>query len=425
MPIPNLLNFQDGNVLINPKFIDFNEFTNWSPQRQIEVIYKLVKDSIYWNSNFTEEKIEKSMQWFNWAYWLAKLKFQDIKRNTGWRYFDHLINVMQYVVINSKNPTIKKTIIAICHDLIEDTDISFWTLREVFWTHIALWVLLISKSPIRNYVISKWTKNLNEEEKEKIIKSWVKNNWRFISKIYLEKKYNSPEEITTEEIEAENLFLKSINDFQLFEMIELCWILNFKWIISDEFYQKETYEPEKVTPEEKWAKELYKKLDKKYKDLRNAEYFSHMLSENLDSPQIYNEEMHKNTPCLNKFYNHALSVRMSPNLKIKIRLSENEIKQICLDAIEVKFWDRIDNLKSTEIYTINSKENIAKAKRKIAETKKYFYEISKEFDYIMWTKFNLIIKNEVEKLENFIKNNNINNTVLSTKNSASNAIKKP
>ena len=108
MPIPELIQFEEWKVLINQKFIDFNEFVNWSPERQIEVLYKLAKDCIYWNSNFSDEKIEKSMQWFNWAYWLAKLKFQDIKRNTWWRYFDHLINVMQYVVTNSKNPTIKK-----------------------------------------------------------------------------------------------------------------------------------------------------------------------------------------------------------------------------------------------------------------------------------------------------------------------------
>lgn len=408
MPVPKLIQFEEWRVSINQKFIDFNEFINWSPERQIEVLYKLAKNCIYWNSNFSEEKIEKSMQWFNWAYWLAKLKFQDIKRNTWWRYFDHLISVMQYVLTNSKNPTIKKTIIAICHDLIEDTDISFWTLKEIFWTHIALWVLLISKSPIRNYINSRWEKILNDEEISKIINSKIINNWRFISKKYLEKKYNSPENVTEEEKEAENLFIKSLNDFQLFELIDYSWILNYKWIISDEFYQKETYEPEKVTPEEKWAKEIYKKLDKKYKDLRNADYFSHMLSENSDFPQIHNEKINEKTPCLNKFYNHALSIRMSPNLKI--RLTEAEIKNICLDAIEVKFYDRIDNLKSTEVYTTFSKDNIIKAKRKIEETKKYFYKISKEFDYIIWTNFYWIISDEVEKLEEFIKNNNIENT---------------
>lgn len=408
MPVPKLIQFEEWRGSINQKFIDFNEFINWSPERQIEVLYKLAKNCIYWNSNFSEEKIEKSMQWFNWAYWLAKLKFQDIKRNTWWRYFDHLISVMQYVLTNSKNPTIKKTIIAICHDLIEDTDISFWTLKEIFWTHIALWVLLISKSPIRNYISSRWEKILNDEEIGKIINSKIIDNWRFISKKYLEKKYNSPENVTEEEKEAENLFIKSLNDFQLFELIDYSWILNYKWIISNEFYQKETYEPEKVTPEEKWAKEIYKKLDKKYKDLRNADYFSHMLSENSDFPQIHNEKINEKTHCLNKFYNHALSIRMSPNLKI--RLTEAEIKNICLDAIEVKFYDRIDNLKSTEVYTTFSKDNIIKAKRKIEETKKYFYKISKEFDYIIWTNFYWIISDEVEKLEEFIKNNNIENT---------------
>lgn len=418
MPIPKLLQFEGTSVSLNQKFIDFNEFINWSPERQIEVLYKLVIDSIYWNSDFSEEKIEKSMQAFNWAYWLAKLKFQDIRRNTWGRYFDHLINVMQFTVFNSKNPTIKKTIIAMCHDMIEDTDISFSTLKDIFWTHIALWVLLISKSPVREYINNKWARNLNENEKEIVISSWIINSWKHLSKKYLEKKYNNSDEVTLEELEAERLFLESKNDFELFEMIENIGILNSKWLISDEYYQKETYEPEKITPEERWAKKTYEKIDKKYKDIRNADYFSHMLSEESVVCESQQEKIAKNTPCLNKFYNHALSITMSPNLRI--RLSDNELKQVCLDSIEVKFWDRIDNLKSTEIYKIYSEENIEKAKRKIEETKNYFYNIAKEFDNIMWTNFHLLISNEVEKLEEFIKeierDSNFHELYLSIKN---------
>lgn len=418
MPIPKLLQFEGTSVSLNQKFINFNEFINWSPERQIEVLYKLVIDSIYWNSDFSEEKIEKSMQAFNWAYWLAKLKFQDIKRNTGWRYFDHLINVMQFTVFNSKNPTIKKTIIAMCHDMIEDTDISFSTLKDIFWTHIALWVLLISKSPVREYINNKWSRNLNKDEKEFVINSWIISSWKYLSKKYLEKKHNKSNKITNEELEAERLFLESRNDFELFEIIQNTGILNSKWLISDEYYQKETYEPEKITPEEKWAKEIYEKIDKKYKDLRNAYYFSHMLSEEYIVCENWKEKIDENAPCLNKFYNHALSITMSPNLRIK--LNDDELRQVCLDSIEVKFWDRIDNLKSTEIYKIYSEENIEKAKRKIEETKKYFYNIAKEFDNIMWTNFYLLISNEVEKLEEFIKeierDSNFHELYLSIKN---------
>ena len=428
MPIPELIQFEEWKVLINQKFIDFNEFVNWSPERQIEVLYKLAKDCIYWNSNFSDEKIEKSMQWFNWAYWLAKLKFQDIRRNTWWRYFDHLINVMQYVVTNSKNPTIKKAIIAICHDLIEDTDISFVTLKEIFWSHIALGVLLISKNPIRNYISKRWVSNLTDDEKEIILKSWIiSSNWIFFSRKFLEKKYNKNENLTKEELNAEEIFLKSLNDFELFEIIENSWILNFKWIISDEFYQKETYELEKINVLEKWAKETYISLEKKYKDIRNADYFSHILSDNIDPKNIEQFYINVNTPCLNKFYNYAIKISSSPNLKIDLNI--DEIKQVCLDAIEVKFWDRIDNIKTTEVYSTISKNNIEKASRKLEETKKYFYQISKEFDSIMWTNFYWIISNEIEKLEEFIKNlekdKDFNIVCLSIKSWVEWTIKKP
>lgn len=349
MAIPNFLtSTENWKVGINQDFINFNEFKNWTPERQIEALRKLVKEYVYWNSVLPEKKIDKSMQAFNWAYWLAKLKFQNIKRNTWWRYFDHLIRVMQYIVKNSKTPNIKKTIMSICHDLIEDTDISFSTLKEIFWTHIALWILLISKKPIKDFINTK-------------------------------------------------------SDFDLFEDIEKSWILNFKWLLWDEFLQRKTYFPENITFEEKNAENLFEKFEKKYKYIRSVDYFSHMLSETWDIHKNYDKKISNKTPCLNNFYNHALEVASNPNLKV--RLDEDEIRNICFDALEVKFWDRIDNLETTEIYHKFNILNVKKAKRKIEETKSYFYSISKEFDEIEWTKFYEIISLKVETLEKYILDN--------------------
>jgi hypothetical protein len=66
-----------------------------------------------------------------------------------------------------------------------------------------------------------------------------------------------------------------------------------------------------------------------------------------------------------------------------LNLTNDEVKQVCFDALEVKFWDRIDNLKTAEVYEDLSEKNFEKAKRKINETKVYFYEIAKEYDAIM------------------------------------------
>lgn len=358
MPIPILTSIQDWKVSINPDFVDFNEYKNWSPERQIEVFWKLVKKYVYWNSTLPEQKIDKSMQAFNWAYWLAKLKFQNIKRNTGWRYFDHLIRVMQYLIISSKNPSIKKTIIAICHDIIEDTDITFTTLKEIFWSHIALWVLIISKNP------TKW-------------------------------------------------FIGDRNDYDLFKIIDESWILNSKWLIWDEYLQRKTYYPESITDEERFLETTYKKLERKYKQKVSLEYFSHILAEDWDVFNEVEDKINALTPCLNKFYNHALLLAYRSEFRVK--LTKDEIKGICMESLEVKFWDRIDNLRTTEIYENLDEVNINKAKRKIYETKTYFYKIVKEFDFIEWTDLYSIMSWEVQKLEEFIVSDKVRTVLLESR----------
>ncbi|MDD5770383.1 MAG: hypothetical protein PHE25_05430 [Candidatus Gracilibacteria bacterium] len=84
-----------------------------------------------------------------------------------------------------------------------------------------------------------------------------------------------------------------------------------------------------------------------------------------------------------------------------------------LDALEVKFWDRLDNLETSEIYKDFDKDgrrktqeqiekDIGKAERKITETEKYFYKIALEFDRIMKTDFSSLLCIEVAKLKNFV-----------------------
>ncbi len=398
--IPNLFSTEWGLVKINPDFVDFNEIVNWSPERQIEVFWRLVRDYIYpKDSKIPEHKVDKLMQAFNWAYWISKFKFQDIERNTWGRYFDHLIRVMKYTVASSETPTLEKTIIALLHDLIEDTNKTFSWLREDFWNYIAFGVLLISKKPIKDFLSTRDYIPLDLLQEEKLRQSSIVNDkWDFLTQEYLERKYNNPKSITQEEKEAEALFIRSKNDFELFQIVDDKWVLNEKWLVSDEIRQLQTYTPEKITFEQRFALELYEKLEKKYKDIRNAEYFSHMLSE--DDNIEYEEKIDEETPCLNKFYNHALSLVSSPNLKI--RLSKEDIKKVCLDALEVKFWDRIDNLRTTEIYQNFSYENYKKAQRKIEETQKYFYKIALEFDKLMGTNFAFAIAFEVEKLKFYI-----------------------
>lgn len=338
---PKLLDISDGRVSLNRDFIEFNEKTSWSPQRKVEVFWHMIEEYIYNNSGWSEERINKSLQAFTNAYELVKYKFQDIERNTGGRYFDHLVRVMDSVIKNTKDPSIKKTLIAICHDVIEDTDIDFYTLKSIFGTHVALGTLLISKEPIYIYLNSQ--------------------------------------------------------DLRILGSIQETGILNLKWIPSDEFLQRKSYNPDSLSTIEKEAFTQYKNLEGKYKNTRDEAYFSHIFS---DGVETHREKIDPKTPCVNKFYNHAISLLNNANIPLNI--SYSEVSQIIFDALEVKFWDRIDNLRTTEIYNHWSEKNLKKAQRKIMETKKYFFPIAQEFDMLRETPFFSILQNEVIEMEKYI-----------------------
>lgn len=398
-PFPDFLSIDSqGQITVNPKFVEFNEIKNWSIERQVETFWKQIREHIFEWSWLSEERIEKSLQAFTTAYELAKYKFQDIDRNLWGRYFDHWVRVMQYLIQSTKEPSIRKVLMAILHDILEDTNKTFWGLKEDYWVEIALGTLLISKRTIRDFLSSEWYVPLNNEQESILLSSNVVNQkWNYLSSEYLQKRFLNPENITLEEKNIEQLWIQSKNDFELLHIVDDTWVLNSKWLISDEVFHLKKYNPEKITPEQWFALELFQKISHKYKERRNKEYFSHMLP----IEKNYEHIIAPNTPALNRFFNQALSITSHPNLRI--RLSIEEIKEVALCAIEVKFWDRIDNLRTTEAYKYPTEHNIAKAKRKLQETGDYFFAIAYEFDGLKWTDFYSLLWFEVEKLKLFLK----------------------
>jgi len=318
-----------------------NNITIMSPERHIEVMYNHVKKILFEDKFYSwvlnNKEVDDLMQIFNGSYWLVKAKFQYIERNTWWRYFDHIIRVTYLMLKKSKNPTFNKTLISMNHDIIEDTDITFQSLKDILsLEQVAFWVLLISKKPF----------------------------WDFIN---------------------------NIKDYNTFQEIKNSWILNSKWFLSDAFLIELKNNPNSINNEKKEFLKQYKKLLKKYKEKKNDFFFSHM--KNYET-----------------FYQHALSL----NKDYWIYLNNKELEKIVLEALEVKYWDRIDNLQTSEIYTEFNKENLKKAKRKLKETETYFYDISKEtHPYI-----HKLIKTEIERLRTHIivkemeKNSDLVNKVL-------------
>jgi len=297
------------------------EYTPLSREIRIEKLYTKASMALFWHIKLNQTEQEK-LKFLKQSYEISRAKMYNIKRNDWTDTFDHLLRVTYYI-LESKNPTLLKVLIALNHDNLEDTDIDFNWLKVTYWIpDIALWVDIISKKPFCNFI---------EDSKIK---------W---------------------------------SDYQNFEKIEEIWILNDKWLLSDDFLTRN--QNNNTSKEEKNALSEYKILEKKYKRIRNETNFNHMLN-------------------FNTFYSHTLRQR---NI-YKLRITTDKVRLIALDALEVKYWDRIDNLKTSEIYTIFNEQTLKKARRKIKETEKYFYDISKKtHQYI-----HVLIKQEVERLRTYI-----------------------
>ncbi len=348
----NQINFYSKDKYMNSiwEFRDIYWKKKLSPERHIEVMWNEARKQIFWENTISLRE-KKLLQKFLWTYWMTKSLFQESSRNSWERYFDHLLRVAYSILYKSNKPTLRKFLIAMRHDWIEDTNKDFIWLAQDIWEDISLWVLLISKPPFADFID-------NETDK---------------------------------------------NDFNT---VKSSWILNRKWTLRDSFKVKLKWW-EKLRNREKNALKIYNQLELKYKWVRNDVYFSHMSN-------------------LYAFFTHArkLISKHKIHIEVPIEISdeneaferENIINQICYDALEVKFFDRIDNLSTTEVYWNFNESNIRKAKRKIEETKKYFYWISIEFDEIHWTNFFEQIVNQVESLEKYIADASYRNVIDESRN---------
>ena len=294
-------------------------------------------------------------------------------------------------------------LIALHHDSIEDTDYDFHTLETTLNAKIALWVQAISKRPFTEFArmsTGQVSIKLSPQKIQELRDSGViATDGITLSEEYLRKKYLSPDELSDKERIYEKIWRDSLTSIEKFNIIDASGILNRKWLLSDKYISKKNFKSEKIWLREIFAEELYEELNKKYKNLRNDEYFSHMVESDIErwARYIYEQRLQK-YPCLNKFYSHITRLIE----KNRTHFEDDILLSVVLDSIEVKFWDRLDNLETTEIYESFSPENVKKAKRKIIETECYFYKISQEFDAIEGTVFYETIYKEVEKLKKYI-----------------------
>lgn len=124
------------------------------------------------------------------AYEQAKHLFRWEFRRDGKRYFEHLKSVTDIVLKELPHPSLNKVIVAMLHDMMEDTEVDFQTLKRIFGEEIATAVNLLTKKTIDHYMPDSPERDqvaamATKEEKEAFYKQNKKNlkpfkeNWYY------------------------------------------------------------------------------------------------------------------------------------------------------------------------------------------------------------------------------------------------------
>jgi hypothetical protein len=192
-------------------------------------------------------------------------------------------------------------------------------------------------------------------------------------------------------------YINNEEDKKEFEYIKITWILNNKWQISDRIKNKikmsddiseeelikyTVWDDYKLTEIEIDAIKRYKKLEKKYKSIRNQKYFNNYIS--IESLKKYAREKQE-----------------EKNLKF----NNDDFNIIIYITIIVKLSDRINNLNDIEAWI----ENPNKIEKKLQETEKYLLPLAKEFDILFNTQIMECLKTIIFSIRKKIINKTTNN----------------
>lgn len=223
---------------------------HWAPwyysyERKTEKLWNEVYEQIFQpqiaSGDLNERQAKRMMIKLNLAYSLAKLKFQWVTRESGERYFEHLREVTLISLRKGMTKDFDEVLISLLHDIIEDTDISYNTLKELFWERVALWVQLISKPAFSDFL----DKGDKETWKEKVESANILNSKWLLNDATKKK---------------ERAIISAIWKEKYKDILE-------KWKDWD-FWKESIIYLSDITKEEFVALSTYHRLSKKYKDVK-------------------------------------------------------------------------------------------------------------------------------------------------------------
>lgn len=127
---------------------------NLIPPKGIDVFYWMVRNVLKWTEfdGMSEKEITNTMRKLVTVYSFCKDEFSKISRRDLSRYFEHLRWVAKITLRELPNPSFKKILVALLHDIFEDTEVNFTTIQEIVGKEVAIAVDLLTKKSFSYYV---------------------------------------------------------------------------------------------------------------------------------------------------------------------------------------------------------------------------------------------------------------------------------
>lgn len=180
-----------GNIVVENmdvgKFVSKLRDLQWRHNQNLKSIdkyYDEIVEKIHHPKGYhkKDEHVKKDMYMFMSAYTLMKQAFDGIEREAeaeDWkkeRYFSHLIGVMEIILRELPNPNIRRIVISLLHDVVEDIpEYTMDILKAIYGEYIAKWVACLSKRDWKEYLTKeelKWLDGLEWNEREQLKKIW-------------------------------------------------------------------------------------------------------------------------------------------------------------------------------------------------------------------------------------------------------------
>jgi len=315
----------------------YNKEIEQHKQTLIETVHQNILLPLLQEEKITFSELRKKLDILDGTFSHVKKMFSWRERDNWEDAFIHQIEVVELLLQYSENPTFEKVIILLEHDTIEDTDISIsWMKESHNDQNVVFSVALMTKDPFIN-------------------------------------------------------FIDNTDDRKVLEKIKKSWILNTKWNISDNFYEKLSNN-KNITENENKAYKKYIELSEIYKPIRN---------------KAYSEKMQT----IKWFEKKAILI----NINEWFNLNFDPMYKNIINALECKLIDRLHWISTLWNCTTG------KIKRKIDETYTYYKDISLQYFPHLWE----LIEIELEKAKKILKNKNINNITNNISEKSSYILKHP